>query len=49
MDTKLLSQILENIGDIIMNLYMTENQKRKLTEVVTLIPENVKDILQEIR
>ncbi len=32
-----------------MNLYMTENQKRKLTEVVTLIPENVKDILQEIR
>ena len=36
MDTKLLSQILENIGDIIMNLYMTENQKRKLTDVVHL-------------
>lgn len=32
-----------------MNLYMTENQKRKITEVVTLIPESVKNLLQEIR
>ena len=32
-----------------MNIYMTENQKRKLTDVIDLIPENIKEILQEIR
>lgn len=32
-----------------MNIYMTENQKRKLTDVIDLIPEKVKDVLQEIR
>lgn len=32
-----------------MILYMTENQKENLKKMITLIPENVKNFLQEIR
>lgn len=32
-----------------MSLYMTENQKENLKEAIALIPESVKNLLQEIR
>lgn len=40
---------MKNTEEFIMSLYMTENQKENLKEAITLIPENVKNLLQEIR